>query len=146
MKSRPLVALVLVLAVLSPSCESPKASSAGRRIGTDAWVTFTSPVQLPAMSFRDAANYDTKPVYRVLLFPLTFPIYLVEHAVLTTVHAVDLVISPIHFFNDWEPLRVYQADTFPMQVYPEATKSFETGFTVIFVLVGTALLTLALSG
>lgn len=118
-----LAGLLLSLA----GCSSPRVRTAGARIGRDAYVVGTSPVQLPAMSARDAWNIFPEPGASAAAFPLTFPLYLVEHSVLTVIHAVDLAIFPVHFFNEWEPLGIYDTKDFPMKLTKEAHEAFQVG-------------------
>jgi len=121
------IGFVAGLLLLLVGCSSPRVQTAGPRIGRDAYVTFTSPVNVPWMSARDAIEIFPEKGASILAFPLTFPLYLVEHTLLTAVHAVDLAIFPVHFFNEWEPLDIYDTDDFPMELDKEAHKIFQAG-------------------
>ena len=94
----------------------PWAASAGRRAAADAYVTFTSPIQIPLMSARDAWQWELveSPVGRAALLPVTLPIQLLKHTGLTALHLLDLVAFPLHLFDEEEAPQVYDRDQFPM--------------------------------
>ena len=120
-------AVAALLLLLLASCSSTSAKRAGRRIGQDAYVVATSPLQVPWMSVRDAWGLYREPGTSALLFPITFPLFLVEHGLFTVAHAIDLAVFPVHFFRDAGPLDVYETDTFPMEITPETHEAFQIG-------------------
>ncbi|MCA8962611.1 MAG: hypothetical protein KDC38_18930 [Planctomycetes bacterium] len=121
--------LIVVLIALS-GCHAP----AWRRIGHDAFVVATAPLQIPVMAARDAAiNFD-EPATSTLLFPITFPLFVIEHTALSLAHAGDLLIFPAHFFSDRDSLKIYREVAFPLRRGPYA-ELFSDGLGTVLVVV-----------
>ncbi len=126
---------VACLAALLVGCQTP----AGQRIGQDAFVVFTSPVQIPVMAFRDAIYNFSDTATSTTLFPLTFPLYVLEHSALTIAHLGDLLIFPGHFFSDRDSLRVYRGINLPLERGPNAMLFSEGVGTTLVIAVGIGL-------
>lgn len=108
-----LIGLGLALIATTSGCQN--AGSAGRRIAEDSFVFFTSPVQIPVMSARDAALFDENVGISIVAFPVIFPFYMLEHTILSVVHGLDLLAFPAHFFHDSESLGIYRPYAFPLR-------------------------------
>ena len=112
----------IAVIILLVGCQT----SAGQRIGQDAFVVFTSPIQIPAMSARDAIRNFPEIGTSATLFPVTFPLYLFEHTALSLAHLGDLLIFPAHFFSERDSLRIYRGIGLPLERGPNA-KLFSEG-------------------
>ena len=80
---------LMLLAALAVIC--PVSATLGGN-WTGAWVM--NMVQIPVMAVRDAATLYEHPGACAAMFPITFPLYVLEHAIFTTVHALDLLVFP----------------------------------------------------
>lgn len=121
-------ALVLGLLPVLLGCTAVAgAPSAGRRLLADLFVVGTSPVQLPAMAARDAAAGDAGPWEKTLLFPVRFVGGLVRHGALTGLHALDVVATPLHLFDEDEAPRIYTVYRLPMPMAEDAAVGEEAG-------------------
>jgi hypothetical protein len=108
---------LLGLALLS-GCQG--AANAGKRVAEDGFVVVTSPLQIPTMAARDAATNFESPAASAAMFPITFPLFILEHAMFTVIHAVDLVAFPVHFFHDVPSTSIYRAYGLPLERGPGA--------------------------
>jgi hypothetical protein len=120
--------LLLLLATGLPGCAAfPGADSGLARVEADAFVVFTSPVQVPAMAGRDAYEMVDGPWLSVLSLPVTFPLQFLRHTGLTALHLLDLTAAPLHFLSDAGEPEIYRRDVFPMVVDEDAPVAREAG-------------------
>ena len=117
---------------LSPGCSSPPA----RRMGQDAFVFLTSPVQIPLMSLRDAAQFSPDKGVTAAMYPINFPLYLVEHSLYALLHFFDLLFAPYHFYEDSEPIGLYDTTEFPMKTLKSRREVMESGVLMVTFLLG----------
>ncbi len=109
------LAAALVAGALQQGCESPGAAAAGERAKVDAFVTFTSPVQIPWVAGREAWEAcDGEGKASKLLLPACFVGYFAAHTCYAVLHAADLVATPIHLVAGNGPAGIYRGCEFPL--------------------------------
>lgn len=105
-----LLAVPLLLAALGCS------AAANRRIGRDALVAAASPVQIPFGGVVDACRVYRHDPRTLFAFPVVLLHHTTKHAVVSVLHAGDILLYPIAASADWEPITLYDTDAFPFRV------------------------------
>ncbi len=135
-----LIALVLWLSAFG--CSSPP----GQRMLQDSFVFFTSPAQVPVMAARDAAqNHPDSTAATVVLFPINFSIFFLEHTVFSLVHLFDMPVAPYHYAVDSKPMDIYKTPAFPMKLDKTAKETLESGVAAGALVVGAVALGILLT-
>ena len=108
-------------------------------------MVLTSPVQIPLMAGRDAASWNEDPAVSAGFFPITVPLYAVEHVAFTTVYLLDLTVAPIHLFDEREPITIYEPRAFPMTLTESSREMLEGSLFSVVVVVGTVAISILLT-
>ena len=134
--------IVLALWLSGAACSSPP----GQRMLQDSFVFFTSPAQVPVMAFRDAAqNHPDSTAATVVLFPINFTIYFLEHTVFAVVHLLDMPLAPYHYAENSKPMDIYRTPAFPMKLDKSAKETLESGVAAGALIVGGIVLGIVLT-
>lgn len=106
----------IVSALLSSCGTFEGTKAAAERLKVDAFVTFTSPIQIPWVAAREAwAACDGEHGSSRLLLPVYFVGYFVTETGLSALHAIDLAASPIHLIAGNGPPGIYRGCEFPLR-------------------------------
>jgi len=134
-------ASIALLLTATLGCSSPP----GQRMLQDSFVVFTSPAQIPVMAARDAANFNPSVAATVVLFPINFSIYFLEHTAFTLVHLFDMPLAPYHYIEESKPMDIYKTPAFPMKLDKTAQEALESGVAAGALVVGGVVLGIVLT-
>lgn len=107
--------VVGALSVVAGCAAFPAPGNSADRLGQDLFVTATAPIQVPWLAARDAWEWSVGPEQSGAWLPVAFVGGLLLHGGLATLHALDLVATPIHFIAGNGPAEVYAGCELPLE-------------------------------
>lgn len=91
-------------------------TAANARFRQDALVTAAAPLQIPAGGIVDTYRVHHNNPWTLFAFPVVLVHHTTKHAVISVLHAGDMLLTPLAISRDWEPMNLYETGTFPFRM------------------------------